>query len=121
MEDFQIISTYTRKEAINDGVLKDVSETAKEAGFKIPVAVTLAVWMDISDIPLSQSHQCFDGRLWDVLSMLRFAIRNNGGKSEIRYRIIMHVGRRTHYSLKAICGPGDNAEPVITIMKPGED
>jgi hypothetical protein len=23
--------------------------------------------------------------------------------------------------LKAVCGPGDDAEPVVTVMKPGED
>jgi hypothetical protein len=33
------------------------------------------------------------------------------------------LSRRTHrlVSLKAICGPGDTAEPVITIMLPNED
>jgi hypothetical protein len=32
--------TYTRAQAIGDGLLIDVTETAKEKGFKIPVAVT---------------------------------------------------------------------------------
>ena len=35
-----IISTYTRAQAIKDGVLIDVSSTAKEAGFEWPVAIT---------------------------------------------------------------------------------
>ncbi len=34
-----VISVYTRAQAIEDGVLVDVSETAREAGFRIPVAV----------------------------------------------------------------------------------
>ena len=33
-----VISAYTRAQAIEDGILVDVSETAREAGFKIPVA-----------------------------------------------------------------------------------
>lgn len=37
------IYIYTRKQAIEDGVLIDVTETAKEAGFKVPVAVTCAL------------------------------------------------------------------------------
>src|SRR4051812_27741843 len=38
----EVIFAYTRKQAIEDGVLVDVTETAKEAGFKIPVALTRA-------------------------------------------------------------------------------
>ena len=38
------ISIYTRAQAIEDGVLVDVSESAREAGFKFPVAVTRTVW-----------------------------------------------------------------------------
>ena len=34
-----VIYAYTRAQAIEDGVLADVTETAKEAGFKLPVAV----------------------------------------------------------------------------------
>jgi len=34
-----VIHTYTRAQAIEDGVLIDVSEMAREAGFRWPVAV----------------------------------------------------------------------------------
>jgi len=40
------ISTYTRRQALDDGVLVDVSEMAREAGFRFPVAVTHAAWED---------------------------------------------------------------------------
>jgi hypothetical protein len=39
-----VIHAYSRANAIEDGVLIDVSSVAKEAGFKIPVAVTSGVW-----------------------------------------------------------------------------
>ena len=39
-----ILSAYTRAQAIEDGFLVDVSDTAREAGFGIPVAVTRSVW-----------------------------------------------------------------------------
>ena len=38
------IFAYTRAQAIEDGILVDVSETAREAGFRIPVAITRTVW-----------------------------------------------------------------------------
>ena len=40
------ISTYTRAEAIEDGVLVDVSETAAEAGITFPVAITRRLWTE---------------------------------------------------------------------------
>ena len=39
-----VLSVYTRAQAIEDGILVDVSDTAREAGFNIPVAVTRTVW-----------------------------------------------------------------------------
>ena len=41
-----VISTYTRAQAIEDGVLVDAGSMANEAGFKWPVALTSAVWVD---------------------------------------------------------------------------
>ena len=35
-----IISTYTRQQAIEDGIFVDVSAVAKKCGFTIPVAIT---------------------------------------------------------------------------------
>jgi hypothetical protein len=38
------IAVYSRQQAIEDGVLADVTETAREVGFRIPVTFTAAVW-----------------------------------------------------------------------------
>ena len=43
------ISVYTRRQAIDDGVLVDVTEWANEAGFSLPAVVTRAVWEDCCD------------------------------------------------------------------------
>ena len=42
----ELISTYTRAQALDDGVLVDVSAIAAEAGFKWPAAMTRAAWED---------------------------------------------------------------------------
>jgi hypothetical protein len=38
---FELIHRYSRADAIRDGVLIDVSETARAAGIRYPVALTL--------------------------------------------------------------------------------
>ena len=43
-ENAPIIFQYSRAQAIEDGVLIDLTEWAKELGFKVPVACTAAVW-----------------------------------------------------------------------------
>ena len=42
--DPDLISAYSRSEALADGLLVDVTETAREAGFLYPVALTRAAW-----------------------------------------------------------------------------
>ena len=141
IEDFfgPVISQYTRKNAIDDGVLVDVSEMAKEAGFSIPVAVTTAVWHDCIDWPEDEENgfgQSIDGRQWDVLKMAYYKIRSTRDQSEdLLYKLdVIPRGTKPKNSgafddftgseettLKINIGPGDNAEPVLTIMLPNED
>lgn len=122
------IHTYTRAQAIADGVLVDVSDRVREAGFRIPVAMTRAVWEDCvawSDADNQrQTYQDESGRLWDVLWMCSRAARRGG--REIRFQLyrIRRGGcgiRPRLVTLKAICGSGDQGEPVVTIMLPDED
>jgi hypothetical protein len=117
-DDAEIISSYSRAQAIEDGVLVDVSETAREAGIKYPVALTRAVFERCVALPKRyRGLEDERGRLWDVLSMFHFAARVTTGDA-LRYRLT--VSRRI-VILKALIGPGDTPEPVITIMLPEED
>jgi hypothetical protein len=141
IEDFfgPVISMYTRQDALADGVLVDVSEMAKEAGFSIPVAVTTSVWHDCIDWPEDEANgygQSIDGRQWDVLKMAYFKIRSTRDQSEDLLYQLSIIPRGTKpentgaiddftgaedTTLKINIGPGDNAEPVLTIMLPNED
>ena len=117
------ISVYSRQQAIEDGVLVDVSQLAKEAGWKWPVAITQALHADLANIPKQFSHEDYTGRLWDVLWMGMLAAKQSRG-AVIAFDLILHTqdnGTEGEYSVKAVCGPGDNGEPVITIMLPHED
>lgn len=119
-----IIYAYTREQAIEDGVLVDVSETAREAGFKFPVAVTRAVWCEVIEPDqIAKRHgESEAGRLWDVLWMLLVAIKAGMDGDTVRYYLIAtRAGRQHKVELKAVCSPGDTLEPVITVMLPLED
>ncbi|MFP4345919.1 MAG: DUF6573 family protein [Anaerolineales bacterium] len=133
-EPFVVIHTYTRAEALEDGVLIDVSEMAREAGFKWPVAVSAAVWHLIEDIPPRFAKlESVKGRLWDVLWMARCAIKppkieglvlpepHHDDPYRLLYSLILHHGNRTYARLKLLTGPGDDGEPVVTILLPDED
>jgi hypothetical protein len=132
----EVLSSYTRAQAILDGVLVSLNDPSltfrpglnicAEAGIKFPVAMTIAAFaktVSALDTPLPPC-QDISGRLWDVLSMFKWAKR---GGSEIRFPVtvinwVCVGGKRTNRTkretviLKALCGPGDNGEPVITIM-----
>lgn len=123
--EFDVISTYTRAEAIADGTLIDVTSTAREMGIKLPVAVTCSVWERYVMLTPAALRACNDqrGRLWDLLWMFRTAAQREPKASEIIFSlyVVTDSTKPSLVELKAICGPGDNAEPVITIMTPEED
>jgi hypothetical protein len=126
-----IISTYTRAQAIEDGVLIDISSTAKEAGFEWPIAMTAGAWADCvawSDTDSqAQVYQDQSGRLWDVIFMAFQAIslsRETGDRLLFRLYRVPRDGHSTDAeltTLKLIVGPGDSGEPVITILLANED
>ncbi len=126
-----VISTYTRAQAIEDGVLIDAGNIAQEAGFQWPVAVTSAAWADCvawsEDDSDKQVHQDESGRLWDVLFMASHAVRTRSGSGDRLLFQLYRVprdGRSTQAeltTLKLIVGLGDQGEPVITVLLPDED
>ena len=127
----EVISTYTRAQAIEDGVLIDAGSMASEAGFKWPVALTSAVWADCvawtEDDSEQQVHQDQSGRLWDVVYMASHAIRTSKDSGDRLLFQLYRVARDGHsteaelVTQKLIVGPGDTGEPVITILLPHED
>jgi uncharacterized protein DUF6573 len=124
--DPKLISSYMRSEALDDGVLVDVTDMAREAGFVIPVALTRAAWdLCVALSPAAERAGNDErGRLWDVLSMLRWAIsrsRSSGG-SEVRFDVlcVTESVRPSRITLRSVVGPGDDGQPVLTVMLPDE-
>ena len=120
-----IIFKYTRAEAIADGALLDATETAREAGFKVPVALTAEVWSRYVTVTpaAEEAGNDLDGRLWDVLWMAHIAAHCTPQSSEVVFPMLVVTDSviAEEVQLKMVCGPGDDGEPVITIMLPRED
>lgn len=123
------VYTYTRRQAIEDGVLVDLMQKetvglVREAGFKFPLAMTAGAFAATvakigEPLPAGQDIQ---GRLWDVLWMLSCTIKAAGSTDRGNFRVSVWDGRRwNEVRLWAHCGPGDDAAPVITIRLEGED
>lgn len=121
----EVVHVYTRAQAIEDGVLIDISEDAGEAGFVMPVAMTAAAWAElVAWTDSNRGIQDEAGRLWDVLTMARYFAKRGGSRVEAEVLRVPNTPRATAPKLAKFvmaCGPGDNAEPVITLMLPGED
>lgn len=121
-----LIAKYSRADALADGVLVDVSDFAREAGFKLPVAVSDTLYHGYLTPPLELAKEgiSVEGRLWDTLSVLRYAIKASPATDRITFTVLFAQApgaKPEPVELLAVCGPGDSGEPVITIMTPSDE
>ena len=121
-----VIYSYTRAQAIADGVQIDVTKTAQEAGIKFPVFLTRGVFETYVAVPEGVTGQDEAGRLLDVVWMLRFGIiRARPGVQRIPVAFYVRNDSRAPRLVKlvATCGPldMDDPQPAITITMPDED
>lgn len=138
------IFRYSRAQALSDGLLVDLTTATDEkgqnlcpqAGFKVPVAITRTAWAKTIEAGGSwkpdgngealvlNGGQSLTGRLWDVLWTLRVASCKAANTDRVHFQVLVDArgdGHREMVRLWALCGPGDDAESVITIMLEGED
>jgi hypothetical protein len=123
-----LVHSYSRRQAIADGVLVDVTERAGPAGmlggFAVPVAVTAALWAAIESIPDGLVGIAdVRGRLHDVLWMAACAARRGvRGPTCDRTGFVVILPqrgtRRRTVQIVVAIGPGDAGEPVVTIGYP---
>jgi hypothetical protein len=123
----KVIYSYSRAQAVADGVQVDVTKTAEEAGIRFPVFITRNAFEHCVTVPPNVTGQNEAGRLWDVVWMLRFAIlRARPGVDRIP--VALYVRNSDHEparltKLIATCGAVDidDPSPAITVMLPEED
>ena len=91
-----LVDNYTRVQARADGVLTDVTDQAKAAGFKLPVALTIGALEATAHVDLQHLLE-------------RAARAASGGGREVSFEV-------GGVALRAAVGPGDAGEPVCTIF-----
>lgn len=115
------ISIYTREDMFSDGSLVDlmsIPETAEVARehFVHPIACTRAAFAIITKAVENKRHMNdYAGIVHDMLYMSRRLGRKLDESSVLFSVIIRGAGRKQYYPFILSVGPGDHAEPVITI------
>ena len=125
-DEAEVISCYTRSQAIDDGVLVDLTEWASAekgflGGFRCPVVMTRALWevVDIDSRAVTlRSHQSTRGRAHDVLWMASLACRRALARDRTEppdelFSVLLTNGRRRKATLRVV-GDGEG----ITIGYP---
>ena len=120
---FEVISVYSRAQAIEDGELVDVTELAQRRSFRYPVAVTASVW---AWLERAGTRVQFLGRsvgpeiiAMELLLRLYQTIKALQGDTD-RFDVRVSLAGQ-ELAVWALVGPGDDAEPVITVMLEGGD
>lgn len=121
-----VISIYTRRQALSDGVLVDCTELAREAGFTWPVAVTDHLYHDyiVPALDLVAEGQSITGRLWDTLMVLRHAIRSSKDDTYLRFTVLFQMSPGSApvpVELVSVAGPDDDGSPCLTLMLEGDE
>ena len=121
-----VIYSYTRAQAVADGVQVEVTKIAQEAGIKFPMFLTRAVYDKYVAVPPDVTGQDESGRLWDVVWLTRFAIiRARPGCDRLPVALYVRNDNRAARLVKLIATCSaldiDNPAPAITVMLPGED
>ena len=114
----ETIYSYSRSQAIEDGVLVDLSQAdSVRQHWKHPFACTSAVWAIIEEA-LQHPGQDISGICHDISTTAKHAIRSTRETEQIFFSVI--ITKKKH-AMKLHIGPGDTAAPVLTLMLPYED
>ncbi|HOF10142.1 MAG TPA: hypothetical protein PLV33_09125 [Opitutaceae bacterium] len=115
----ECIYSYSRSQALADGVLVDLSEIETiKAHWKYPFACSAMVW-EIIEAALQKDGQDLNGICHDISWMALIAVRTGRqGAGQIHFKVII---AGTKHALKLHIGPGDDPAPVLTLMLPSED
>jgi len=122
--DFPVIFSYSRADALADGVLIDITAAAREHGFKLHTAVTDSLFGYV--VPpdgLEGEGQSLEGRMHDLLTLAMIAARKglNHDRVEFEVLFLMEPGKLEKVRVILHVGPGDQGEAVLTLMLPGDD
>lgn len=121
-EGAEIIHSYSRAEAIEDGVLIDVSKEAAEVGITLHTTVTPGVWAELIGNPKWEEWGTEEERLKRLLSDACSELEKaENGTAFFCIRMIDMGAIAGEIHFRAQRGAGDKLEPVLTVMLSHED
>lgn len=124
MTHIEVIHTYTRAEALADGVLIDITEAAKAHRFRHHFAITSTAYAELVSEYCRGSNTSEAERLGDILDMLYLTIVTGPrglNRLTMNFGTVDAEGVSHRVDVTAHCHPGDDGEPVMTLMLPGEE
>jgi len=120
-----LIHAHTRAQLLADGDLVAVDPAvAKQAGFRIPVAISRAAHVRCVALTPAAERAGNDvaGRLWDVLWMCRRQVQRDASTFFFQLYVVTDNPREPELvTLRATVDGGDDGDPVITILCDDED
>ena len=125
-DEWNLVYSYTRAQALADGVLVDVTDVARAVGFKVHTAVTATLYHGYVEPPpgVTGEGQSLGGRLQDLLFLVLCSAKKSSpgaDRATVRVAFLMKPGRTVTVNVIAHIGPGDHGEPVLTLMLPEDD
>jgi len=115
-----LVSSYSQKQAIEDGVLHLIPKDISRDYFKYPVIISNSLMTVIEAAIESKKYlNDYRGVMHDVLFIAQLAAKKSNGESMLKTKVtITGAGPKSVYDLLIVCGPGNNMQPTITIMFP---
>ncbi len=113
-------SVYTRAEAISDGQLIDVSQSARQLGICLSVAITASAWAQLIAVPHKKEEEI--ERLFALLGRVQFELDQTPA---FDHRLIVSVeaetGEQKQIEIRVTVGPDEKGKIVVTVMLGYED
>ena len=123
--DWKLICCYTRKRAIDDGIMVDVSDFVSDFGFIVQVAITNNLFTRYIQPTnkLAEAGQSSESRMIDLLVVMMIKLFQRPNTEQLSFNVSFDMEYEEKIESKlvqilAVIGQGDAGEPVLTIMLP---
>lgn len=102
--------------------MQDEFNEISRSHYKFPIAITSTVFAIMEKaVTNKRTMNDYKGIWHDMLWISRCCKKDLNVSTKIFQVKITGAGQKSNYQFKMVVGPGDNMEPVITVMLPNED
>ncbi|MDZ4848216.1 MAG: DUF6573 family protein [Pirellulaceae bacterium] len=118
----EVMEAYTRAQALDDGVLVDVSAQARALGICFPFAVTACAWAEVIGFPFNANDKQEEERRVKELIERANKELSQSTLRDVCFSISVEKSKGSEeVELRATFSRGDDGDPVYTVMLSYED